>query len=124
MDNLALERLINEANLLLLNSEEELKKPKEEVMSFAACQNAKLSMFMLLKAYLVKHKIPVSDNENLVQLYDKCRAYNPAFNSITIPEMVCIHDNSCSMEEYCIHDGFVAECVFRGKSVRKLLYLP
>ena len=109
MDNLALERLINEANLLLISSEQELAKPKGQMMSLAACQNAKLSMVMLLKAYLFKHKIDMSDNENLVQLYEKCRAYNPAFNSITIPEMGCVSGSHCAMEEYCMHSDFVAE---------------
>lgn len=122
MDNLALERLINEANLLLIRSEEELNKPQGQTMSLAACQNAKLSMYKLLHAYLVKHKIEVSGEENLVQLYEKCRDYNPAFNQVTVPEMGCVSDNSCSMEEYCIHSNFVAECVERGKEIRKLLY--
>ena len=63
MNNLALEKLINEANLLLVRAEEELQKPQREMVSFAACQMAKLSMFNLLKAYLVKHKIEVAETD-------------------------------------------------------------
>ena len=124
MDNLALEKLINEANLLLVRAEEELQKPKDEMMSFASCQTAKLSMFKLLKAYLVKHKIEVKEEENLVQLYDKCRAYNTAFNSIPIQEMGCVSGSHCSMEEYCMDFKYVMQCVDKAKNIRKLLYQP
>lgn len=122
--NLALERLINEANLLLVSAEQELQKPQKEMMSFAVCQNAKLSMVMLLKAYLEKHKIEVSENDNLVQLYEKCRAYSPAFDAVAIHEMDCVSDKHCSMAEYCIDSGYVMECVDKAKVIRKILYQP
>jgi hypothetical protein len=124
MDNLALERLINEANLLLVSAEDELKKPQVEMMSLAVCQNAKLSMLMLLRAYLVKHKVEFSENANLVELYEKCRAYNPAFNTIDIQEMGCVDGTHCSMEEYCMHTNYVTDCVSKAKRIRTLLYQP
>lgn len=122
MDNLALEKLINEANLLLVRAEEELQKPHREMLSFAACQTAKLSMFKLLKAYLVKHKIIVSESDNLVHLFNKCKKYNPSFASINIHKMGCVKGNHCDMEEYCMDMGYVIECVEKAKSIRTLLY--
>ena len=122
MNNLALEKLINEANLLLVRAEEELQKPQREMVSFAACQTAKLSMFSLLKAYLVKHKIEVAETDNLVHLYDKCKKYNAAFTDIDIQKMGCVSGTHCDMEEYCMETGYVIECVEKAKSIRTLLY--
>ncbi len=122
MDNLALEKLINEANLLLIRAEEELQKPHREMLSFAACQTAKSSMFFLLKAYLVKHKIKVSDKDNLVHLYDKCKKYNAEFVSINIQKMGCVSGTHCDMEEYCMETSYVIECVDKAKRIRTLFY--
>ena len=122
MDNLALEKLISEASLLLVRAEEELQKPHREMLSFAACQTAKLSMFKLLKAYLIKHKIEVADSDNLVHLYDKCKTYNAAFTEIDIQKMGCVSGAHCDMEEYCMETGYVIECVDKAKSIRTLLY--
>jgi len=122
MNNLALEKLINEANLLLVRAEEELQKPQSEMVSFAACQTAKLSMFNLLKAYLVKHKIEVIETDNLVHLYDKCKKYNAAFIEVDIQKMGCVSGTHCDMEEYCMETGYVIECVNKAKIIRTLLY--
>jgi len=122
MDNLELEKLINEANLLLIRAESELQKPQKEMMSFAACQNAKLSMLMLLKAYLLKQKIEIVEDANLVELYEKCRAYDPAFNKIAIQEMGCVSGTHCRMEEYCMHSNYVIACVDKAKVIRTMLY--
>ena len=122
MDNLALEKLINEASLLLVRAEEELQKPHKEMLSFAACQTAKLSMFKLLKAYSVKNKIGITESDNLAKLYEKCKRYNTAFEEIDIPKMGCVSGTHCDMEEYCMEVGYVIECVDKAKKIRKLLY--
>lgn len=122
MDNLALEKLINEASLLLVRAEEELEKPQREMLSFAACQTAKLSIFKLLKAYLLKHKVALTESDNLVQLYNKCKKYNVAFTDIDIQKMGCVSGTHCDMEEYCMETGYVIECVDKAKSIRTLLY--
>ncbi len=122
MDNLALEKLINEANLLLIRAEEELQKPQREIVSFAACQTAKLSLFKLLTAYLVKHKIKVVETDNLINLYDKCKKYNTAFTHINIQNMGCVSGTHCDMKEYCMEPQYVSECVDKAKNIRTLLY--
>jgi HEPN domain-containing protein len=122
MNNLALEKLINEANLLLVRAEEELQKPQTEMVSFAACQTAKLSIFKLLKAYLIKHKVDVNGSDNLVHLYDKCKKYNAAFIEVNIPKMDCVSGSHCDMEEYCMESNYVIDCVDKAKSIRTLLY--
>jgi len=122
MDNLALEKLINEANLLLVRAEDELQKPQGEMLPFAACQTAKSSMFNLLKAYLLKHKIEVSETDNLVSLYDKCKKYNTAFVDVDIQKMNCVTGTHCDMEEYCMEPKYVTQCVSRAKDIRTLLY--
>lgn len=122
MNNLTLEKLINEASLLLVRAEEELQKPQREMLSFAACQTAKLSMFKLLTAYLIKHKIEVRESDNLVHLYDKCKRYNSAFTDINIQKMGCVSGTHCDMEEYCMETNYVIDCVDNAKSIRTLLY--
>ncbi len=122
MDNLALEKLINEANLLLVRAESELEKPQKEMLPFAACQTAKSSMFKLLQAFLVKNKVEIAEDDNLVNLYDKCKNYNAAFVDIQIQKMGCVSGTHCDMEEYCMELQYVTECVNRAKGIRKLLY--
>ena len=122
MNNLALEQLINKANLLLVRAEEELQKPQKEMVTFAACQTAKSSILNLLKAYLVKHKVAVSGNDNLVNLYDKCKNYNNAFVELDIQKMRCVAGTHCDMEEYCMEPNYVISCVDKAKRIRTLLY--
>ncbi len=122
MDNTSLEKLINEANLLLVRAENELEKPQKEMVPFAACQTAKSSMFKLLQAYLVKNKVEVADSDNLVHLYDKCKNYNSGFVNIQIKKMGCVSGIHCDMEEYCMEPRSVTECVNHAKGIRKLLY--
>jgi len=122
MDNTSLEKLINEANLLLVRAEDELEKPQKEMLPFAACQTAKSSMFKLLQAYLVKNKIKIADDDNLVSLYDKCKNYNVAFVDIQIQKMGCVSGTHCDMEEYCMESQYVTECVNSAKDIRTLLY--
>lgn len=122
MDNLALEKLINEANLLLIRAENELEKPQKEMVSFAACQTSKLSIFKFLKAYLAKNKVKITDSDSLMHLYDKCKKYNGSFIDIQIQKMGCVSDTHCDMEEYCMEPEYVVECVNRAKDIRRLLY--
>lgn len=122
MDNLALEKLINEANLLLVRAENELQKPQGEMLPFAACQTAKTSMFKLLQAYLVKNKVEISESDNLVLLYDRCKRFNDAFVNIKVEQMGCVSGTHCDMEEYCMESHYVIECVDKAKDIRKLLY--
>ncbi len=122
MDNLALEKLINEANLLLVRAESELQKPQGEMLPFAACQTAKSSMFKLLEANLVKNKMAISVSDSLVSLYDKCKKYNTSFIDIDIDKMGCVSGSHCNMEEYCMEPKYVTECVSRAKAIRTLLY--
>lgn len=122
MDNLTLEKLINEANLLLVRAEDELQKPHREMVSFAACQTAKLSIFKLLKAYLIKHKIEVEETDNLIGLFDKCKKYNHSFIDIDLQKMSCVSGTHCNMEEYCMEPNYVVDCVVKAKDIRTLLY--
>ncbi|MCF6360519.1 MAG: hypothetical protein L3J29_07130 [Cyclobacteriaceae bacterium] len=122
MNNVELEKLINEANLLLVRAENELQKPQKEMVSFAACQTAKLSIFKLLKAYLVKNKVEIADSDNLVHLYDKCKNYNGGFVDIQLKNMDCVSGTHCAMEEYCIEPRYVTKCVNHAKNIRALLY--
>ncbi len=122
MDNLALEKLINQSNFLLAQAQDELNKPKHEMVAFAACQTAKLSIFKLLQAYLEKHKIAYSTKDNLVQLYEKCKVHTSKFEQINIQEMDCVHGLHCDMEKYCMEPGFVSACVFRARAIQVLLY--
>ncbi len=124
MNNLALEKLINEANLLLVRAEDELEKPQKEMVPFAACQTAKLSILKLLQAYLAKNKIKVDASDSLVHLYNKCKKYNSAFININIQKMGCVSGTHCSMEEYCMEPQYVTECVGWAKDIRTLLYQP
>lgn len=116
------ENYLNEGNILLNRADEELNKPFKDVMTLSICHGTKLAIDNLLKAYLVKHQVADVESGNLLSRFEQCIRFTPDFKIIDLHSLDCIHDDTCSMSEYCMTVNKVTECVEMAKELRNLMY--
>jgi len=116
------ENYLNEGNLLLNRAEEELNKPHEDVMTLAVCQGTKMAIDNYFKAYLLKHQVQNVEEGDLMTRYEQCITFKPEFAKINLASFDCIHDDKCSMSEYCMSINKVSECVKIAEDFRNLIY--
>ena len=118
----AYENYLNEGNLLLNRAEEELNKPQMDVMTVSVCQGTKMAIDNYFKAYLTKHQIKDVNEGDLMSRYQQCISFKPEFAEIDLASFECIHDDSCSMSQYCMSIDKVSACVKIAEDLRNLIY--
>jgi hypothetical protein len=118
----AYENYLNEGNLLLNRAEEELNKPQKDVMTVSVCQGTKMAIDSFLKAYLTKHQVTDVETGDLMSRFHQCVAFKPEFEEIDIHSFECIHDEKCSMSEYCMSIDKVSGCLKIAEDLRNLIY--
>ena len=118
----AYENYLNEGNLLLNRAEEELNKPHEDVMTLSVCQGTKMAIDNYFKAYLLKHQVKNVEEGDLMTRYQQCIAFKPDFAQINLKSFDCIHDEKCSMSEYCMSINKVSDCLKVAEEFRTLIY--
>ncbi len=116
------ENYLNEGNLLLNRAEQELNKPHEDVMTLSVCQGTKMAIDNFFKAYLTKHQVQNVEEGDLMSRYQKCVTFKPEFAKINLHAFDCIHDEKCTMSEYCMSINKVSECLKVAEDFRNLLY--
>jgi HEPN domain-containing protein len=77
----AIEKL-NEAN-------EELLKPKEDVVSYLVCKNAQHAIENFLKGFLMQNGIDANNYKTIDSLYNKCKTINKNFKEINLSDFDC-----------------------------------
>jgi len=96
----AIEKL-NEAN-------EELFKPKEDVVSYMVCKNAQFAVENFLKGYLIKNGVDPDDHKTIDSLYKQCKKINPKFKKVELSDFEC---KSHKMDSrYCEEVSKVSSC--------------
>ena len=118
----AYENYLNEGNLLLNRAEEELNKPHEDVVTLSVCQGTKMAIDNFLKAYLLKHQVKNVEEGDLISRYQQCISFKSDFAKISLDSFDCIHDEKCSMSEYCMSINKVSECLKVAEDFRNLIY--
>lgn len=96
----AIEKL-NEAN-------EELFKPKEDVVSYMVCKNAQFAVESFLKGYLMKNGVDPDDYKTVDSLYKQCEKINPKFKRVDLSDFDCKSHNMDS--RYCEEVSKVSNC--------------
>ena len=85
-------RQMNKAN-------EELYKPKEDVVSFLVCKNSLNAIENYLKGYLSKRGFDTKEADSLDLLLERCRLLDKKFNRIDLGVIECSahpdHDRYC-----------------------------
>lgn len=96
----AIEKL-NEAN-------EELFKPKEDVVSYMICKNAQFAVENFLRGYLIKNGIDEKEFKTIDSLYAQCEKINPKFKKVDLSDFDCKSHNLDS--RYCEEVSKVSTC--------------
>jgi len=100
-------------------AEEELMKPKEDVVSFSVCANSRLAMQQLLESYLLKNNILIKKHEPLALLLERCIKLNPKFKTIDFSNVDCRYN--ANNKNYCSGLDKVNNCLNIAKQIEDLL---
>jgi len=77
----AIERL-NEAN-------DELFRPKEDVVTYLVCKNSQYAIENYLRGYLYKNGIDASNYKTIDSLYQQCKVINKKFEDVNLSDFQC-----------------------------------
>lgn len=111
--------LLSKAQKKIQLAEDELMKPKEDVVSYGVCNHSKLAIKILLESYLIKHNIAFNEQESVALLFERCTLHNPDFKSISINEINC--RNTPNSQNYCEEISKVSNCLTVAKQIEALL---
>lgn len=92
----------------LHEANEELFRPKEDVVSFLVCKNAQHAIENYLRGYLYEHDVDASVYITIDSLYKQCIKINRRFNDIDLSDFNCkIHDTDT---RFCSEVSKVSKC--------------
>jgi hypothetical protein len=105
-------------------AEDELNRPTEDAVTLCACNYTRNALNGFLRAFLLKHSVPVSTDLKSGELLNLCSGIDPQFSGINISRFICHHVNDETECEkmYCLSVEKVNEC-FRMARVAKELVL-
>jgi len=92
---------LNEAN-------DELFRPKEDVVSYLVCKNAQYAIENYLRGYLYENGIDASVYPTIEGLYQKCKLINKKFEIVDLSDFRCkIYDTDT---RFCNEVSKVSKC--------------
>jgi len=92
----------------LNDANDELFRPKEDVVSFLVCQNAQHAIENYLRGYLYEHDVDASLFITIDSLYQQCKKINRKFEDINLSDFRCrIYDPDT---RYCNEVSKVSKC--------------
>jgi len=103
---------LNEAN-------NELYKPKEDVVSFIVCKNSLFAIENYLKGYLAHRGFETKSDETLDHLLERCRLLDSKFNQISIDTIDCSMDHK--NDKFCEDIDKVSSCFNSADSLDTFL---
>jgi len=96
----AIEKL-NEAN-------EELFKPKEEIVSYVVCKNAQYAIENFLKGFLIQNDVDPENFKTVDSLYEQCKLIKKNFKKVDLSDFECKSHTIDS--RYCDEVSKVSNC--------------
>lgn len=89
MDNVTKESTLTQADEWLAAAENEMCKPKEDVVDYLICNNAYKAVKCYLVSYLMAHGVTDIDREatHTKELLAKCREVDPKFNGLDLSQL-------------------------------------
>ena len=103
---------LNEAN-------QELYKPREDVVTYLVCKNSQNAIESYLRGYLGYKGISLIENENIEKLLNRCKLIDPNFNKIDLSMVTCKGSDVDS--RYCSEVKKVSSCFEAADSLDTLL---
>ena len=92
----------------LNDANEELFRPKEDVVSFLVCKNSQYAIENYLRGYLYDHDIDASIYVTIDSLFKQCKKINRRFEELDLSDFKCkIYDTDT---RYCNEVSKVSRC--------------
>ena len=103
----------------LIAANQELYKPKEDVVTYLVCKNSQNAIESYLRGYLGHKGIALLENESLEKLLNRCKQIDPKFNKIDLHAVTCKDHKIDS--RYCSDLEKVSSCFEAADSLDTLL---
>ncbi|TVZ27510.1 HEPN domain-containing protein [Gillisia sp. Hel_I_86] len=82
-------RLFDDGREKLNEANNELYKPKEDVVSYLVCKNAQHVIENYLKGFLLQKGIDPTNYKTIDSLYQQCKTINKNFEKVELSHMEC-----------------------------------
>lgn len=109
----------NQGKKRLEAANQELYKPKEDVVTYLVCKNSQNAIESYLRGYLNHKGITLTENESLEKLLSRCKLIDPTFNKIDLSDVSCKGHEIDS--RYCSEVEKVSSCFEAANSLDTLL---
>jgi hypothetical protein len=110
--------IVKEADALLYSATEELKKSKNDLLTYQACNNSRESIRKYLTSFLLKNEVEPQEPVTLASLLDQCKAIDKKFALIDLSGILCRHD--AVYDDYCLDAVKVKQCLKVAEQTRKI----
>jgi HEPN domain-containing protein len=101
-------KLFEEASRKLNEANEELFRPKEDIVSFSVCKNAQIAVKNYLKGFLLQNNVDPEQFTSVEDLYQACVTINKDFKKVDLSDFECKSHNMES--RYCNEVSKVSNC--------------
>jgi len=97
----------------------ELFRPKEDIVSYSVCKNSQFAIESYLQGYLLDNDIDISTLNTIHKLFTKCKEINKNFEKIDLSEIECkLHKID---SRYCTSIEKVGNCFDTADSLDTFL---
>ena len=107
MENIT-NKLFENATKKLNEANEELFRPKEDIVTYLVCKNSQSAIENYLKGFLLKNRIDPDDFKTIDSLFEQCKIINKNFEKIDLSDFECKAYNMQS--RYCNEVSKVSNC--------------
>lgn len=92
----------------LQEANEELLRPKEDVVSYVVCKNSQNAIEDYLKGYLLKNGVNPDKFKTIDNLYNECKSLDKRFEKVNLSGITCKSQDTNST--YCVEVSKVSNC--------------
>jgi len=103
----------------LEKANEELFRPKEDIVPYSVCKNSQFAIESYLQGFLLNNNVDISNINNIDKLYIACININPKFKKIDLSDISCKAHKIDT--RYCDSIEKVSNCFDAADSLDTLL---
>jgi len=79
----------NNALEKLKKANEELFRPKEDIVPYSVCKNSQFAIESYLKGYLLDNNVTIVNLDTIEKLFEQCKQVNNKFDKIDLTSISC-----------------------------------
>lgn len=111
-------RLIAEADELLQDALEEMKRAEEDVSTYKVCHGSRKAILHYLEAFLRNNNVTIKVPTTINSLMEQCRDYDARFDLINVTPIDCKTHTGDS--DYCLNVDKVGTCLRIAEQARDM----